>query len=153
MNRALLLRRAFSSSEAATQKKLLLSFAAPHASLFYREAVESVTLPGASGEYGVTVGHSPVVEQLKPGVVTVVRAPGDSQKYFVSGGFAFTDPEQTDVSVAEAVELDDLDAEKLKAAFAAAKANLDADDEDTKTEASLQFDAAKAMASALGISL
>lgn len=131
--------RAFLSS---TATKLSLSFAAPHTSLYYKEPVDSVTLPGASGEYGVTAGHSRVVDELKPGVVSVVTG-SSITKYFVSGGFAFTDPEATEVSVAEAVNVEDLDPDKVKAAYAKAKA--DGDD--------LEMETAKSMATALGIAV
>lgn len=130
--------RHFSSSPT----KLSLSFAAPHTSLYYKEPVDSVTLPGASGEYGVTAGHSRIVDELKPGVVSVVTG-SSTVKYFVSGGFAFTDPESTEVSVAEAVAVDDLDAEKVKAAYAKAKAD----------GADLEMETTKSMATALGITL
>lgn len=30
-------------------------------------------IPGSEGEYGVTVGHSPIVSELKPGVLQVLH--------------------------------------------------------------------------------
>ena len=59
--------RPFSDAAASLQ----LSFAAPHTVFYFEQGVDSVTLPGVSGEYGVTVGHSPLAEQLKPGVVSI----------------------------------------------------------------------------------
>ncbi|KAJ8605950.1 hypothetical protein CTAYLR_010804 [Chrysophaeum taylorii] len=115
-----------------------LSFASPAQSYYFEEAVESVTLPGVSGEYGVTGGHSKLCEQLKPGVVAV-----GSEKYFVSGGFALTDAEKTEVSVVEAVKLEDLDADKVKKVYAKATADQD----------QVTAETAKAMATALGIQL
>lgn len=32
-------------------------------------------IPGSEGEYGVTAGHSPIVAELKPGVVQVIHEP------------------------------------------------------------------------------
>jgi F0F1-type ATP synthase epsilon subunit len=32
-----------------------------------------IILPGEGGEYGVTAGHSPIISQLKPGVVSVIH--------------------------------------------------------------------------------
>lgn len=32
-----------------------------------------VIIPGSEGEYGVTVGHSPLVAELKPGVLQVLH--------------------------------------------------------------------------------
>lgn len=34
-----------------------------------------VIIPGSAGEYGVTAGHSPIVAELKPGVVQVLHEP------------------------------------------------------------------------------
>lgn len=34
-----------------------------------------VIIPGSAGEYGVTAGHSPVVAELKPGVMQVIHEP------------------------------------------------------------------------------
>merc|ERR1712129_402715 len=126
---------------------LQLSFAAPHTVYYYETAVESVTLPGASGEYGVTKGHSPLAEQLKPGVVTITHKAGEEpEKFFVSGGFAFTDYEKTEVSALEAVKLEDLDGEKIKAEYA--KASKDETD-----EGKAAAETAKAMAAAIGVAL
>lgn len=30
-------------------------------------------IPGSAGEYGVTAGHSPIVAELKPGVIQVLH--------------------------------------------------------------------------------
>ena len=30
-------------------------------------------IPGVEGEYGVTAGHTPIISQLKPGVVSIVH--------------------------------------------------------------------------------
>ena len=48
-------------------------------------------VPGVEGEYGITAGHTPVVSQMKPGIVSIVHGAGEEpEKFFVSGGFAFT---------------------------------------------------------------
>ncbi len=73
------LRRAYSSSvrvnaesaAATPAASLLINFCTPHAPVYKKKAVQSVVIPGASGEYGVTVGHSALISQLQPGVVTV----------------------------------------------------------------------------------
>lgn len=35
------------------------------------QEVASVKIPGVDGEYGVTAGHTPIISQLKPGVVAI----------------------------------------------------------------------------------
>ena len=108
--RALRGARRFSDASGGLQ----LSFAAPHTVYYFETSVASVTLPGASGEYGVTAGHSPLAEQLRPGVVAITHKTGEEpEKFFVSGGFAFTDAEKTEVSALEAVKLEDIDEAKV----------------------------------------
>ena len=63
---------------------LQLSFAAPHTVYYFETSVASVTLPGASGEYGVTAGHSPLAEQLRPGVVAITHKTGEEPEKFLS---------------------------------------------------------------------
>ena len=141
--RALRGARRFSDASGGLQ----LSFAAPHTVYYFETSVASVTLPGASGEYGVTAGHSPLAEQLRPGVVAITHKAGEEpEKFFVSGGFAFTDSEKTEVSALEAVKLEDIDEAKVRAEYAAASKG---DDDDSKAAA----DAAKAMAAAIGVAL
>lgn len=126
---------------------LQLSFSSPHTVFYFEQGVDSVTLPGVSGEYGVTSGHSPLAEQLKPGVVSIIHAAGDEpEKYFVSGGFAFTDDVKTEVSALEAIKLEDLDADKIKAEYSKVAS---AEDDESK----LVAETTKAMAAAIGVTL
>ena len=81
-----------------------------------------------------------------PGVAITHKAGEEPEKFFVSGGFAFTDAEKTEVSALEAVKLEDIDEAKVRAEYAAASKG---DDDDSKAAA----DAAKAMAAAIGVQL
>ncbi|CAM9466090.1 unnamed protein product [Heterosigma akashiwo] len=70
-----------------------LNFNLPHQTLYAEKNVKMVLIPGVEGEYGVTAGHSPLVSELKPGVVQIIHEEGsEPEKYFVSGGFALTHP-------------------------------------------------------------
>ena len=55
----------------ASASALILNFTSPHTTLYSNKVVDLVVLPGEGGEYGVTKGHSPIISQLKPGVVSV----------------------------------------------------------------------------------
>ena len=74
-------KRAYSSSSrvmaesaaAATGAQMKVNFCTPHAAVYKDKAVEQVVLPGAAGVFGVTMGHSPIISQLEPGVVTVIH--------------------------------------------------------------------------------
>lgn len=50
------------------------------------EPVDMVTVPGLNGEMGVLPGHTPLISQLKTGVLTYVQEGKPSQLH-VSGGF------------------------------------------------------------------
>ena len=50
------------------------------------EPVDMVTVPGLDGELGVLPGHTPLISQLKTGVLTYVQD-GKSAQLHVSGGF------------------------------------------------------------------
>mmetsp|Transcript_11101 Transcript_11101/g.12712 ORF Transcript_11101/g.12712 Transcript_11101/m.12712 type:complete len:175 (-) Transcript_11101:137-661(-) len=139
---------------AATAK---LNFNLPHKSIYSNEPVHTVIVPGLVGEYGITGTHQPVMSELKPGLVQVFKNEGDEpEKYFVSGGFALTHEDATtDVSVAEAVPLEELDASLAQSKYAEAKAQLDAATPDTAEHAQAQIAAEtyEAMCLALGITV
>lgn len=52
-----LLRNAAANSAAAVRNKLLLTLCSPTETVFLREPVESVTLPGVEGAFTVTNNH------------------------------------------------------------------------------------------------
>ena len=53
--------------EEATQVNL--NFTSPGASIYTDTAVDLVIIPGVSGDYGVTAGHTPTISELRPGTV------------------------------------------------------------------------------------
>eukprot|EP00919_Chromeraceae_sp_WS-2016_P014774 GHVR01034690.1.p1 GENE.GHVR01034690.1~~GHVR01034690.1.p1 ORF type:complete len:156 (+),score=38.55 GHVR01034690.1:92-559(+) len=75
-----------SASEAVTNR-LLLTLASPTECIISNKPVESVTVPGAEGEFTVTNNHSEIVSQLSPGVITVKVNNNDINRYFISDGF------------------------------------------------------------------
>ena len=119
-------------------------------------SVDLIIVPGVTGEYGITAGHTPIISELKPGLVQIYHAQDDEpEKYFVSGGFAFTHANSvTDVTAVEAFKLDDLDADAVRAGLISYKAAMDAATPETQDHALAQigFETHEAMADALGIS-
>ena len=83
--------------------------------------VDLVLLPAVTGDFGVMPGHVPTVAQLRPGVVTVHHELDKAiEKFFVSSGFAFVHADSsTDVCAVEAVKLEDLDPEAVRAGLQA----------------------------------
>ncbi len=74
---------------------LRLQIVTPEAQIFDGQ-VESVTLPGSEGEFGVFPQHNPLLTQLKPGELSYVTKEG--VKVMVIGG-GFVEVTQTDVRV------------------------------------------------------
>ena len=143
------------STTAAPATALTLNLCTPHTALIKGKVVDKVLLPGETGEYGVTVGHSPIISQLKPGVVTVIHTGGETEKFFVAGGFALTHANSvTDVSVTEAFPLADLDEAAIRAGYAEASKGLSATDGSAeKATAQIEVSVFSSMARALGVAL
>ena len=79
MRRAILTstRRAYSATSRAAfaeeiegPKYLTVNFCTPHESIFVNKLFERVTVPGEGGDVGLTFGHTPMICQLKPGILT-----------------------------------------------------------------------------------
>jgi len=151
--------RAF--SDAAPSTNLILNFNLPTEELYSAKEVASVIVPGLAGEYGVTAGHSPIISQMKAGVIQIEHLDGgDTEKYFVPGGFAISHHDEesgshTDVSCPEAVRIDDIDGAAAVSAYGEAKRAFDAAEEgsEEKAVAQIDMDVSKAMAEATGASV
>ena len=67
--------------------------------------VDLIIVPGVTGEYGITAGHTPIISELKPGLVQIFHSQDDEpEKYFVSGGFSFTHANSvTDVTAGKSI--------------------------------------------------
>lgn len=69
-------------AEAPAAGQLTLNFTTPATALHVKKVVDKVIIPGAAGEYGVTAGHSPIISELKAGVVQVVHVGVSSTSSF-----------------------------------------------------------------------
>lgn len=124
-----LARRAFATDAAAasaTPTKVTLNLNTPYESFFKNAQVDLVQIPGLVGEYGVTAGHTPIIAQLKPGVIKVhVEREKDVQSFFTPGGFALTHANSTtDIACVELVKVEDIDASAAEAGLNKYKAAL-----------------------------
>jgi ATP synthase F1 epsilon subunit len=80
--------------------------------LFAKDGVKAVTVAAAEGEMGIQPGHEYEIAKLNPGVIAVEVADGQQVKFFTSGGFAHVNPAgSVDINCAEAIPLEDLDAD------------------------------------------
>lgn len=71
--------------------------------------VEAVFAPAAEGEVGIMPRHTPLLTQLKPGEVRVVKQGGGEDFYFVSGGMLEVQPHTVTVLADTALRARDVD--------------------------------------------
>lgn len=131
---------------------LTLNFTLPSKALYAESAVEMVILPGGDGQFGVMPSHVPTITEVKPGVVSVQEAAGGPlTKYFVSGGFASVNSDSVlNVTVLEAVLLEDIDPDAVKTGLAQYSAAYAAATEDyAKSEAEIGVEVYQAMSYAI----
>lgn len=83
--------------------------------LLVSDAADMVTVPGAEGDFGVLVGHMPLISTLRPGVIDIRggQASGDT-RLFVLGGFAEANPDRLTVLAEEAIPMAQIDAAVLE---------------------------------------
>ncbi|MCQ4348903.1 F0F1 ATP synthase subunit epsilon [Pseudomonas stutzeri] len=85
--------------------------------------VEMVVAHGNMGDLGILMGHTPLLTDLKPGPVRVIKQGGEEEVYYISGGFLEVQPNMVKVLADTAVRATDLDeAAALEAKKAAEKA-------------------------------
>ncbi len=88
----------------------------------YSGEAEFVVLPGVMGELGVYPKHTPLITQIKPGVVRI-KTPGEAEEHivFVQGGFLEVQPDVVTVLSDTAIRAKDLDEAKALQAKQAAE--------------------------------
>ena len=107
--------------ELVSPEKLLLS-----------EEVSEVVVPGSEGYFTVMANHAPLMSTLKPGVVEVKLASGDSQQIFVRGGFADVSPSGFTLLAEYSIPLEELDMDDLEQQIQNAREDVDDADNDEK---------------------
>lgn len=86
--------------------------------------VELVVAAGKMGDLGISPGHAPLLTELKPGPVRVIKQNGEEEVFFVSGGFMEVQPNLINVLADTAVRGEDLDAKAAEEARAQAEVEL-----------------------------
>lgn len=147
-----------SGANAAEGTKVNLNLATPTETFYANTAVDLVTIPGLVGEYGVTASHTPIISQMKPGVIAVHlssdnKNDGKIEYFFTSGGFAFTHANSTtDLACVELIKVADLDATLATTGLEEAKMELAAatDGSAEKVNATIAIETYQAIISAVG---
>jgi F-type H+-transporting ATPase subunit epsilon len=77
------------------------------------EQVDSVNVPGAGGELGILPGHTPLISELKTGVLAYTRG-AETRRLLVSGGFVEVNEDRVSVLADLAEFPDEVDAERAR---------------------------------------
>ena len=82
--------------------------------------VEMVIAHGNLGDIGIAPGHAPLITDLKPGPIRLVKLGGETEVFYISGGFLEVQPSVVKVladTVQRAADVDEAAAhEALRAA-------------------------------------
>ncbi len=108
--------------------------------------VESLTAAGSLGDLGIYPGHAPLLTDLVPGPIRIIKAGGEEVLYYVSGGFLEVQPGTVNILADTAIRAGDVDeatAEKARQEAEAAIANQDAEFEYSKAASQLAEAAAQ----------
>jgi len=71
--------------------------------------VEMVVVSGSQGDLGVNYGHAPLLTDLKPGPVRIIKQNGEEEIYYLSGGYIEVQPHVVSILADTALRADDLD--------------------------------------------
>ena len=82
--------------------------------------VEMVIAHGNLGDIGIAPGHAALITDLKPGPIRLIKQGGDTEVFYISGGFLEVQPNMVKVladTVQRAADLDEVSAQQaVKAA-------------------------------------
>lgn len=96
-----------------------------------------VVAHGALGDLGIMPGHAPLMTQLNPGPIRVVREDGSEEIYYVSGGVLEVQPSIVTVLADTAVRAKDVDEAAAEQARKAAMEALQNQKSEMDTSAAL----------------
>ncbi|BES73804.1 F0F1 ATP synthase subunit epsilon [Marinobacter nanhaiticus D15-8W] len=71
--------------------------------------VEMLIAAGSEGDLGIAPGHTPLLTQLKPGPVRVVKQGGEEEILYVSGGYLEVQPSVVTLLADTAIRAKDVD--------------------------------------------
>lgn len=117
--------------------------------LLLSENVEMVVVPGAEGDFGVLIGHAPLISSLRPGVINTYTGKNVEKRIFVAGGFAEVTGERCTVLAEEAMPVEDIDPADVEKRIASAREALnEADNDVARGQAEMALAVGEAMAAA-----
>ena len=75
----------------------------------YSGSIEMLIAHGKAGDLGILPGHAPLLTQLNPGPVRVIREGGVEELFYVSGGVLEVQPHVVTVLADTAIRATDID--------------------------------------------
>jgi F-type H+-transporting ATPase subunit epsilon len=90
-------------------EKFKLAVLSPSKRVF-EGAVDTVTVTGIAGEFGVLPGHYAYITSVRPGPLVIVEADGKKSAWFVGHGLAQVSADRVSVVVSEAMPASEVDA-------------------------------------------
>ena len=72
-------------------------------------SVSMIIATGSLGEMGITPGHAPLLSDLNPGPVRLLKEGGEEEIYYLSGGYIEVQPTSVSILADKAVRAGDID--------------------------------------------
>jgi F-type H+-transporting ATPase subunit epsilon len=98
--------------------------------LALKEQVDEVVVPGLGGELGILPDHTPLISQLKTGILSYRRG-GESRQMHVSGGFVEVAGDHVSVLSDVAEKPEEIDVERAQRSKERAERRLSSRGDDT----------------------
>jgi F-type H+-transporting ATPase subunit delta len=132
-----------------SSETLKFSFVTPYKVFSLNEDIVGVTVPGEEGRFGIKPSHVPIIAQLRPGVIEIERREKNTS-FFVGSGFVVVHPDATcNVSVTEAIPVEELDKKAAENGLEEAKRRLTSVTTDSdKAEAQIAIETFEALIAA-----
>lgn len=94
---------------------------------------QAVLLPGAEGDLTVLANHTPMLVELRPGIVALSRPSGTPpQEFFITGGFADINNEHCIVLAPQIMPLENLNRKEIDEKIARLSVDLQAEADPAK---------------------
>ncbi|MFT6334829.1 MAG: F-type H+-transporting ATPase subunit epsilon [Halioglobus sp.] len=73
----------------------------------FQGSIESVKVPGTSGQFEILKGHAPIVSSLVTGAVRIITSTGDKETFNINKGFVEVLGEEVSLLVQGVEEIED----------------------------------------------
>ncbi|WP_294884714.1 F0F1 ATP synthase subunit epsilon, partial [uncultured Gilliamella sp.] len=86
--------------------------------------VQRIRVTGREGELGIYPGHTPLLTTIKPGMVGIVKADGEEEFIYLSGGILEVQPTMVTILADTAIRGEDLDEARAQEAVRQAQEHI-----------------------------